>query len=389
MRLLTTFMASLALATLCPVPAAASTDAATQIAQRQDLAQAVDEFAAEVLAKKEVAGFAIGIMVDGKVALTKGYGLADIENNVPVTDQTIFRIGSLTKQFTAAAVLVLVERGELSLDDHVSKYLPEFPGADTVTIRQLLNHTSGIHEFVDLDFIAGPGRTEYSTDALLDHIASLDPVYDFKPGSAWSYSNSGFMLLQAIIERVSSQPYADFLKANVIDPLGLDHTQVDVLAEIVPNRARGYELAKDAPTGFVNAEYLSLSVAGAAGAIRSDVADLLKWHHELFSGKLIGKAELAQMTMPARLNDGRLASLGRYGAAAAAPTAPEFGMGLSIDVKNGRRMIGHGGTINGFNAVIETFPDDEVTIVLLTNTPRAAYGNLDGLIETTFKTLGR
>lgn len=374
-------------ATVSAAPGQGRVQPAGSVSADARLVQAVDRFAAETLAAKTAAGLAVGILRDGRVQMVRGYGFSDLENEVPVDERTVFRIGSVTKQFTAASILLLAERGKLSVDDPLSKYLPEFDRSRKVTLRQLLNHTSGIRNYTADGFFKRAAREDRTTDELVRFIGGLDPLYQFEPGAAWSYSNSGYILLGAVIEKVSGQPFDQFLRSNILDPLGLRDTAMDDLDEILAHRARGYEASKDAG-GFVNTGFLSMSAAGAAGAMRSTPGDLLKWQSALFGGRLLKPASLAMMVEPARLGDGRPTSLGRVGEKEGKPQ-PEYGLGLAIDRQSGRRLIGHGGSINGFNAWTQTFPDQRLSLVLLTNTGGAAYAVAPKLTEAVFEALER
>lgn len=357
-----------------PAPVSTTGDAA--------LAAAADAVAARALVNKEAAGFAIGIVENGRVRLARGYGLADLETRTPVTNRTVFRIGSVTKEFTAAAVLLLAERGRLSLDDRLAKFLPAFPRAGQVTLRQLLTHTSGIRNYTSVpDFMTAVAPRDMPADALIAYIAGAAPVYDFAPGTSWSYSNSGYFLLGAVIEKASGQSHAQFIRANILDPLGLADTRFDDMAEIVPNRASGYDKLATAASGFGNAGHLSLSVAAAAGAMRSTIADLARWHEALLGGRVLKPASLAIMTAPGRLADGRLASATRPPTSGQAGPPADYGMGIATTRRDGRVGIGHGGSINGFNASVQTFPAARTTLVLLTNTGGGTVALMPALID--------
>ena len=207
------------------------------------------------------------------------------------------------------------------------------------------------------------------------------------PGTGWSYSNSAYTILGAIIEKVSGKSYADFLRSEIFDPLELHDTAVDDLALIVPDRARGYDPSKAAPSGFRNAEFLPLSVAGPAGAIRSTAADLLQWHLALFGGKVLQPALLKEMTTPARLKDGRLGSKGRI-PPIWIPETTEYGFGLFLGQLDGRATTGHGGAINGFNTWMETFRDQGVTILVMANASYPAAENTGPKVaQAWFKTM--
>lgn len=348
------------------------------------LAQRIDAVAARALSSRSTAGLAIGVSRSGRPDILRGYGFANLEDQALVTADTAFRIGSITKEFTAACILLLAERGKLSLNDPLAKYLPAFPRGSEVTLRQLLTHTSGIHNYTSLpDFFAEISHRELSTAAMVEVIARERPLFDFEPGTKFTYSNSGFFLLGAVIEKVSGQSYPAFLQANVLSPLELRHTRPDNYAEIVPGRASGYERAKDAPDGFTNADYISITVAASAGAMRSTLGDLLRWQDALLDGKLLKPQSLATMLSPGRLSGGRLASTtapaGEDGTARL-----EYGLGIAVGTQHGRKMIGHGGSINGFNASLESYPDQQTTIVLLTNTGGGSHDLVPVLADAVF-----
>lgn len=382
-RAFTALLLAAASAGAGPIPAAWA-----QTAPAATLEQAIDAVAADVLKNQVSAGFVVGVAENGKIRLVRGYGSADLEHNIPVDAKTVFRIGSISKEFTAAAILLLAERGKLAIDDPLAKFFPDFPRGGEVTIRQLLTHTSGLHNYTSApEFMKATAPRDLGTDEMVATILKADPLYDFEPGTSYRYSNSGYFVLGAIIEKLSGQTYAAFLKANILDPLGLNNTRLDDLAEIVPNRASGYEKSKTDPTGFANVAHLSMSVAGAAGAVRSTAADLLAWHAALFGGKLLKPNSLALMQAPGKLKDGRLGSASRTPRPGApAPPGPpsEYGFGLMLGWPSGHRSIGHGGSINGFNAALQSFPDDKLTLVVLTNTDGASAGITPRMIDALF-----
>ena len=344
-----------------------SSATATQSPQVPDT---VERLMAAALRDRALAGAVLGIARDGKIQLIKGYGLADIENRVPMTDSSVLRVGSVTKQFTAAAILRLADQGKLSVDDPLSKYVPDFPRAGEVKLRHLLSHTSGIASYTNPKYAAkarDAARRDFTLPQLIQFIVTLDPLYEFEPGTAWFYSNSAYILLGHIIEKVSGKSYRDFLQSEFFGPLGLAHTSVDQSGEIVPNRAHGYTPSKASPSGFLNPQFMSLTVAGPAGAVRSTASDMLHWQLALFGSRVLSPASLTLMMTPTLLNDGRPTSKGRMPPIWGSPTA-EYGFGLFIDRLDGRRTIGHGGAIPGFNTWMETFPDEGLTIVILSNT---------------------
>lgn len=363
---------------------------ATVSALPESLEQSVDRVAHELIAKRQTAGFVIGVERSDGARLIKGYGFANLEHRTPVTGRTVFRVGSITKEFTAAAILLLAERGELSIDDSLAKYVPGFPRGDEVTLRHLLHHTSGIHNYTALDgFLKSEARLAFTGEEMAKYIAGAEPLYDFAPGEGWSYSNSGYLLLGLIIEKVSQQPLAQALQLLLFDPLGLDDTRLDDLGEIVPNRAQGYEKAPDSDVGFKNAAFIAMEAAAGAGAIRSTAADLLDWHRALLGGKVLKPESLELMIQPGRLKDGRLASIARAASPGQSSRSPsDYGFGISIGQQNGRRTIGHGGAINGFNASLSTYPDEQITIVVLTNTLPAAGAVTSAMIDPIFIAIG-
>ena len=287
----------------------------------------------------------------GDVILSKGYGSANLEWNIPNTTVTKFRLGSLTKQFTAASILLLVERGKLTLEDPIRKYMPDAPAAwDKITIFNLLTHTSGIPNFTSLP--------EYKSLQLVEApvaktIATVrDKPLDFPPGEKMSYSNSGYLVLGYVIERVTGGSYEQFVTDNIFTPLGMKDSGYDSNTAIIPRRAAGYTPSAAGP---VNAGYIHMSIPHAAGALYSTTEDLLRWEQSLFGGKLISAASLAKMTTPFK-ND--------------------YAFGLTVQTVSGRKVIHHGGGIDGFNTFLAYYPDTKVTVAVLANINGQAPGQI-------------
>ena len=335
----------------------------------------VDAAVGKLMDEKRTVGAEVTVMRDGKVILAKGYGLANIEFNVPVKADTVFRIGSITKQFTAAAILLLAEEKKLGIDDKLSKYFPDFPRADEITLRQVLNHTSGIHSYTDPKSSIDQHK-DMTTAEMVRNIQSLSPLYDFEPGTKYFYSNSGYFLLGAIVEKMSGQPLPAFLKQRFFDKLDLGQTAMDDVLEIVPNRASGYDLIRDEKTReskgqFRNTTYASMTWPAGAGAMRSTGGDLAKWHHALFNGKVLKPESFADMTTPGRTKNGEVVNT-RAGSTRTPPPGVEpptgYAMGLMTGTFVGQPRVGHSGSIDGFNAMINTYPQAKVTIVVLNNT---------------------
>lgn len=331
---------------------AAATCAAIPAAGTGTVPPAIDRIFSDAIARKISAGFSVAVAQDGKVVFAKGYGESNFERPDPVTVDRIFKVGSITKEFTAAAILRLAEQGKLSIDDPVTKHLPDFP-IRTITIRELLNHTAGLRSYTDAEFHLREGRVKRTMAQMIAYILAQDGLETFTPGSQYSYSNSGYYILGAIIERISGRPYDRFVQDEFFGPLGLTHTSVDLDEAIVPGRVRGYDAAPDAPLGFLNTSYNSPSGAGPAGAIQSNAADLLCWQQALLGGKVLTPDSVAQMARPGK---------------------GDYGLGLMTrHTDKGVVSVGHIGAINGFHAFLFTYPDRKLTFVILANSLRAIY----------------
>jgi len=282
---------------------------------------------------------------DGKVLLSRGYGSANFEWEIPNSPTTKFRLGSITKQFTAASVLLLEERGKLKTDDPVKKYMPDAPVAwDKITIYHLLTHTSGIPSFTGFPDYPSTESVATTPEQLVTRFR--DKPLEFQPGEKWNYSNSGYVLLGYLIEKISGQSYNEFVQKNIFDPLGMKDSGYDSNSAIIPHRAEGYT---PRPKGPEHAGYIDMSIPFSAGALYSTTEDLLRWEQGLFGGKLLSAASLQKMTTPFK-ND--------YA----------FGVGVRDD--QGHRVIEHGGGIEGFNTQLAYYPDDKLVIAVL--------GNLNG-----------
>jgi CubicO group peptidase (beta-lactamase class C family) len=276
------------------------------------------------------------------VLFSKAYGFANLEWNVPNTLSTKFRIGSLSKQFTAAAVLLLEEHGKLKLEDPVRKYYQDAPTAwSNITLFQLLTHTSGIPDFTGLpDFYNFSARRK-NPDELVKFFR--DQPLEFDPGTQFHYSNSGYALLGVVIESAGGLSYAEFLKQNIFKPLAMNDSGYDENAIVISRRAAGYRPGRDGP---LNAEYADMSVPFAAGALYSTVEDLLRWERGLFESKLLSEKSLEKMTTAFK---------------------GDYGLGLYARKGPGARKFEHSGGINGFRSKLMYYPDDAVTVVALSN----------------------
>jgi CubicO group peptidase (beta-lactamase class C family) len=321
-------------------------------------------------------GVAVGIMSEGKLIFASNHGFGNLETRTPVTPDTVFRIASVTKQFTAASILLLSERRQLSLDDRLSKFLPAFPNAHRVTIRQLLNHTAGLKDYAGVpEYWMSRSLRETSTEEFVQFIAGLSPQFDFEPGTGYNYSNSGYYLLGAVIEKVTGKPYGDFYKTELFDKAGMTNTAVDASSDIVPNRASGYERDQTSKA-MRNAPHIAMSTVGANGSLRSTVNDLLRWNEALLGGRILRRESLKAMLSPGRLSNGAISSSAPGGKAPAAqpgakaPKEPEFdyGYGMNLGQQQTFRTVWHEGGIHGFRSSVASFPDQKLSIVFLTNT---------------------
>ena len=284
-----------------------------------------------------------------EVLYRNGHGIANIEHNISINPDMVFRLGSLTKQFTTASIMMLKEAGELQIDDPITRFFPDYPTLGyTITLRHLMTHTSGI-----IDFLAIPGFSEIAKRDLtaLDIIDFFkNQPMSFAPGEAFSYSNSGYVMLGAIIEQISGQSYEDFIQERIFTPLSMDNSYHGDFKTIIPNRVTGYERGAD---GLENSDYLSMTIPGAAGAIISNVDDLLTWNTALFGGEIVSLESLEEMTTSFVLNNGESAV---------------YGFGFDVQSLRGQPMISHTGGINGFITYAAYLPESDMYVTVIGNT---------------------
>lgn len=339
-------------ATLCPAAAAA-----------------IDASARKTLAQGSP-GMVVQVAQDGRLLFTGSYGLANLEHHAPVTGDTVFRLASITKQFTAAATLLLVDEGRISLDDRLSRYVPELAQADQVTIYQLLAQTSGIPDYAADPELAATRSVARTPAQMLGRIAALTPAFEFEPGTRWAYSNSNYALLGLVIERVSGRDLQTFYRERLFGPAGMTATVFDDPADVVPGRAAGYRRAKDAPAGFRNAHWLSPTIPGAAGGVRGTAGDLVRWSEALFGGRILKADSLKALASPALLGDGRTT---RFGMPAAWQQGldSDYGLGTFVKPTPGGQRLGHSGDMDGFSTWVAHYPQHRVTIVHMINSESA------------------
>jgi len=313
-----------------------------------ELGARVDAIAAASMAEPNAVGLSVAVARGDKVIVAKGYGKADLEFAVPMDAQTMLRIGSVTKQFSAAAAMKLVEQGKLSLDDTLDKMLPEFPATGPVTLRHILNHTSGIWSYTqDGAFMKREASLELTPAELV--ATFKDRPLEFQPGTKWNYSNSAYYLLGEIVARASGRSYAQYVQEEFFTTLGLDRTRYESNREVMRNRAQGYGFEEGV---LVNDRPIGPDVPGAAGALLSNAEGLVRWSLALAGGKVVSADSYAQMTTPGVLPDGN---------------GTEYGFGLGIDTWEKRKRISHGGGIFGFSSMLAYLPDDKVTVAVISN----------------------
>jgi CubicO group peptidase (beta-lactamase class C family) len=315
--------------------------------RREDRATAVkiDRIVNEQMVANKIPGVSLAILRKGKIVLLKSYGLANVEHHVPVKPETVFQSGSIGKQFTAAAVMLLVQENKLSLDDKISKYLPDVAATwKDITVWNLLTHTSGLGDYppqIDL-------KRDYTEDELLASFKNA-PL-DFEPGSSWNYSNAGYVVLGILIRKVTGKYYGDFLKEKIFDPLHMTTARVISEADIVPNRAAGYRLVKGE---LKNQDWVSPSTNSTAdGSLYFSILDLVKWDASLYTDSPLTAASRNTIWTAARLRDG---------------TKKDYGFGWHLGEYHGRRLVFHGGAWQGFKTFIIRFLDTELTIIFLAN----------------------
>ena len=348
--------------------AAAATPALAGAKPARPARWAAAEAAAQALITERLTpGLQVCVRRRGQTLFSRGFGMASLEDATPMTPLSIGKIGSVTKQFTAAAILLLAEDGKLSLDDPLARFLPDFPRAADLPLRRMLNHTSGLGNYTDTatrnDF-AQMTRIDRDTAALVDLMRAGAKVQVFEPGTSWAYSNTAYVLLGVVIEKVTGRPYSEFFQTRLFKPAGLARTAVDDMAEVVPGRASGYSNAPKAPSGFANTSFISMTAPGGAGNLRSTMTDLCAWHEALLGGRVLQPASLQAMLTPSVLNDGAL------------PTSPRggkdgkirYGLGQFLEDSDGYPSIWHRGGINGFSTDLRSYTDQGVTLALILNT---------------------
>lgn len=315
---------------------------------------AVDEVFAD-LAKPGSPGCALGVYRDGKILYAHGYGLANVEQDVPIVSQSVFDIGSTSKQFTAASILLLEKQGKLSIDDNIRKYIPELPDyGQKITILHMLNHTSGLRDYLTLMDLAGIPTDSVTTDEDALEIVARQKALNFAPGSDWLYSNTGFFLLSLVVKRASGKTLREFAAENIFAPLGMTHTQFrDDHTLLIPNRALAYD-PKENGTGFtLDVSYFEQT---GDGAVHTSVEDLQKWDENFYGAQIGGKEFVAELQKPGNLNNGKVL---------------DYAKGLFHQDYRGLPTIRHGGAWGGYRAELLRFPGQHFSVACLCNLENA------------------
>jgi CubicO group peptidase (beta-lactamase class C family) len=320
----------------------------------QKMEAAVDEVF-EDLTPPGSPGCALGVFRDGQMLYAKGYGLANIEENVAISPKSVFDIGSTSKQFTATSILLLEKEGKVSINDDVRKYLPELPDyGKKITILQLLNHTSGLRDYLTLMHLAGINTDNVTTDDDALALIVRQKALNFDPGSEFLYSNTGFFLLSVIVKRVSGKSLHEFAAENIFTPLGMAHTQYrDSHVSLIPDRALAYDANEKTDGYTLNVSYFEQT---GDGAVHTSVEDLLKWDENFYTGQVGGKIVLSELQEHGKLNNGKIM---------------DYAKGLSVADYRGLRTVRHGGSWGGYRAELLRFPDQHFSVSCLCNVGNA------------------
>lgn len=313
----------------------------------------IDSIIATYVQQKEFNGTAL-VAQKGKILLEKGYGYKNKSKGALNDTNTIFQIGSITKQFTSTIILQLAEKKQLNLQDRLSKYFSDFPKGDSITIEQLLTHTSGVYNYTnDADFMKSNSEKPISRDSLIARFKNKP--FDFEPGTKWSYSNSGYILLGAIIEKLTGKTYFSVVRENIFQPLGMNHSGFDLTDLSSPDKAIGYSEDFSTEVGIVDS-----SVSFAAGSIYSTVGDLYRWDRALYTNQIVSQTSLEN---------------------AFTEYKSSYGYGWFIRDAFGKKTVGHPGGISGFSSFMMRVPEDETFIILLCNFPSPALAKIDLAID--------
>lgn len=315
----------------------------------------LDKFIAEQIKERKIPGLSVAVLRDGKVVKATGYGFANVETQAPATKDTVYEIGSISKQFASEAMMLLVEDGKVDLDDPIRKYLPaNAPESwQKITVRNLLNHTSGLKDWTEIKEFSY--RREYSHEEFIDLVRGFPLV--FQPNENWGYSNTNLPLIGIIVEKASGRSFEDFVNDRIIKPLDFGSIRFKHQEDVVKGRASGYVIRNGE---WKNGEPFRPKIIAASGGILANAVDLAKWWEAVLNGRVVKPASLDQMLVPAKLNDGRTVA---------------HGFAFFIDSFNGHKMIQHfGSTVGGFGSIVRYYPKEKVTVSVIGNLEDGGFG---------------
>lgn len=318
-------------------------------------ADRLDKFIVEQMQKRKIPGLSVAVVREGKLVRADGYGVANLELKVLASENTVYEIGSISKQLASEALMLLVEDGKIGLDDSINKYLPANAPQiwEKITVRDLLNHTSGLKDWTEIKEFSY--RREYSAEEFIALVK--DFPLGFQPKESWTYSNTNLPLVGIIVERASGQPFEAFVTERILKPLNLPTMRFKHQEDVVPNRATGYEWRNDR---WENGEPFRPKIIAASGGILASAVDLAKWWEAVLQGRIVNKTSLDQMLAPARINDGRTVA---------------HGFAFFIDSFNGHKMIQHfGSTVGGFGSIVRYYPKEKVTVAVIGNLEDGGFG---------------
>lgn len=324
-------------------------------AETSDPWKRIDEAADKVISEKLTPGLSISVMRNGEFLYSKGHGQLNLETKTAMTSTSVFKVASITKQMIGALLLRLEDQRQLSLDDKLSKYLPDFPKADKISLYQLATHTAGLGDYARLPSRPMDQAVEYNDESFLALLMRTDPLFIAEPGTEENYSNTDYGLLGLVINQVTGRHFGQVLQSEFFDPLGLKATGYDHQFEVISGRVSGYSPWQQMPSGFAKGDYIASSYPGPSGAIRSTSEDLCRWHQALVFGDLLKPQSYKKLTAPVSL-----------------PNGPSYyGMGVLTvfprDPFKGRSVVSHGGRISGFATDLWSFPEKKVTVATLFN----------------------
>jgi CubicO group peptidase (beta-lactamase class C family) len=319
-------------------------------------ADPLDKFINEQIRARKIPGLSVAVINDGKVIKATGYGFSNLELQTPATKDTVYEIGSISKQFASEAVMLLIEDGKINVDDSIRKYLPA-NAPDTwqkITVRHLLTHTSGLKDWTEIKEFSY--RREYSPEEFV--VLVKDFPLQFQPGDNWSYSNTNLPLIGIIVELASGRSFEDFVDERIIKPLNLASIRFKHQEDVIANRATGYVLRNDV---WKNGEPFRPKVIAPSGGILATVVDLAKWWEAVLQSRVVKRASLDQMLAPAKLNDGRTIA---------------HGFAFFIDSFNGHKVIQHfGSTVGGFGSIVRYYPQEKLTLAVIGNLEDGGFGS--------------